>query len=57
MQKESSSVKLDPVLLWAKFQPQGLMLLKYNLKYNKFNIAPKSIVFAALQALWSEGFS
>lgn len=56
MQKESSSVKLGPVLLWAKFQPQGLMLLKYN-PLCKFNIAPKSIVFAALQALWSEGFS
>lgn len=55
MEKESNSAKLDPVLLWAKFQSQGLMLLKYN-SLCKFNITPKSIIFAALRALWFEGF-
>lgn len=56
MENESNSIKLHLVLLWVKFQPQGLMLLKCN-SLCKFSIAPESIIFAALQALWSEGLS
>lgn len=47
MEEESISVNLDPILLWAKFQPQELMLLKYNLLC-RFNIAPKIIILATL---------
>lgn len=47
MEEESIRVNLDPVLLWAKFQPQELMLLKYNLLC-RFNIVPEIIIIATL---------